>query len=350
MFALALALVLSQAAPPQASGAASSRTEGEDPVSPEAGARNTDGGVLDERLVEAQAAIDAMRDVLRAVEHGLQEANALGDTRAFNCVKTGHLALQHQVESAEQWQVLLRDAVGQGDDALAARQLDRIGDSKLEVQRRAAELATCKLAVEPPAPVVNRTWFGCHDAPSSAENPAWRRCEKRRTSVATFGLEGLLVAIPVASLVAVNQRGVDLAEYGGLALESGAGGLVGGLALFAVSGALALAVTQGLASENAGRAAPIVGAFTMLGIGAGSVAGMAIARPVAGAGSVLASIAGYAVIAAISTLLIIVHDHFAVAPGDEAVLAEQTFGVAPALMAVAGLLTVPAMWSLFARE
>jgi len=301
-------------------------------------------------LVEAQAAIDSMRDVLRAVEHGLQEASALGDTRAFNCVKTGHLALTHQVESAEQWNVLLKDAVAQQDAALAERQLKRIADAQREVQRRAAELATCKLSVEPPAPVVNRTWFGCHDAPSTAENPAWRRCEKRRTSALTFGLEGLLVAAPLASLAAVNQRGVSLEVYGGLALESAAGGLIGGLALFTVSGALALALTQGFGSESLGRAGPIVGVATALGVGTGAVIGMWLDHPEAGAGAIAAAIAGYAVIAAISAVLIAVYDHFSVAPGDEPTLAEQTFGVAPALMAVSGMLTVPAMWSLFANR
>ncbi len=310
-----------------------------------------DAGALEPpELVEAQAALDAMRDILRAVEHGLQEANALGDTRAFNCVETGHLALVHQVESAEQWHVLLKDAIAQGDAPLAERQLKRIADARREVQRRAAELSTCKLAVEPPAPVVNRTWFGCSDAPSSAENPAWRRCETRRSSVLTFGLEGLLAAIPVGSLIAVSQSGVSLEGYGGLALESAAGGLIGGLALFTLSGAIALAVTQGLSSEGSSRVAPIVGTFTALGIGAGSVIGMWLDRPEAGAGAIVASVVGYAVIAALSAVLIAVHDHFSVAAGDEPSLAEQTFGAAPALMAVSGMLTVPAMWSLFARR
>jgi hypothetical protein len=309
-----------------------------------------DGGIEDPRLARAAAELEAMRDQLRGIEHGLQEANDLGDTTAFDCVKTGHLGIAHQVESAEQWSALLTDAVGSDEPERAARLLDRIVEAHREVDRRAAQLATCRLDVAPPEPPINRSWFGCADLPPDATNPAWSACERRRTSIASFGLGGFLLAAPVASLVTLGVRSGSLTDWAGLALESAAGGLIGALAAFAVSGAIALAVTQALDPEKVGPVGPALGLCTALGVGAGAITGMWLDHPTSGRAAPVAAAVSYVVLAGVSALLIALHDHFGIAGTSEESLAEKSFFVAPALMAISAMVTVPAAWSLFARH
>lgn len=312
---------------------------------------DADAGVEHPALAEAREALTSMRNLLRAVEHGLQEANDLGDRAASECVKNGQLAIAHRVESAEQWGAMLPGAVADGDADQVSRLLRHITDTQRDVQRKASDLASCRLKLEPRVPVSNRSWFGCEGTPPDATNPSWRSCENTRSSVVTFGLEGLLVAVPVAGVLAVTQRGAAFESLGGLTLESGAGGLLGGLALFTVSGAVALAVTSNMPEGSARRALPWVGLFTAVGVGAGSITGMLLERPGAGIAAPISAAVGWAVVVGLSALLTAVHEHFGVtATGDDSPFAEKTFVAAPVLMILSALVTMPAAWSLFAKQ
>lgn len=311
-----------------------------------------DAGVsleLDTTVAESRQALESMRNLLRAAEHGLQEANDLGDRAAFDCVKNGQVAIAHRIESAEQWHVMLEGAVRDGDPAQARRLLAHVTDTQREVQKKAMDLASCRLKLEPELPVRNRSWFFCEGRPPDATDPVWRSCESTRTSVAAFSAGGALIAVPIGSVLAVSQRG-GLDQYGGLVLEAGAGGLIGGLALFTVSGAIALAITSGMPDGSAKKAVPYVGALTALGTGAGAIVGMMLERPNAGVGAPIAAGVGWAVVVGISAFLTAVLDHFdVVTSGEEQTLAQKVFVAAPALMLLSALFTMPAAWSLFSR-
>jgi len=75
-------------------------------------------------------------------------------------------------------------------------------------------------------------------------------------------------------------------------------------------------------------------------------------RPDAGNAAIIAGAVSYVVVAALSALLVALHDHFGVAATDdeEASVAEKSFAVAPALMAISSIFTVPAAWSIYARR
>lgn len=302
-------------------------------------------------IAEARASLELMRNLLRAVEHGMQEATDLGDRAAFDCVKSGHLAISSRVDSAEQWNQMLPDTVAAQDPEQLARLLRHIADAQRDVVKRASDLASCKLSVAtPPTPALNRSWFGCSGEPPTSEGIAWRGCEQRWTSAVTFGLEGLLLAAPLASLIAVSRRDGALEGFPGLMLESSAGGLIGGLALFAASGAVALAITAGMSDARAGRVWPFVGVLTALGTAAGALTWMSLARPNAGLAAPISAAAGFLLTSAISAVLMVVYDHFGFATGaNEPTLAEKSFGVAPVLMAVSSMVVMPAAWSLFTR-
>jgi hypothetical protein len=296
-----------------------------------------------EALTNARHTVQGMRDQLRAVEHGLEEASSLHDPRAFECLKNGQLTLAHHVESAEEWTVLLEQALADGDTELAQRLQERIADSEHTVQRRVLELSNCKLTIEPTPPQPNRTWFGCNDAPAAATNPAWRRCERGRTSAATFGLEALLIILPAIAAGIATSRNVSLQDYGDLALGSLAGGAVGGLGVLALGGTFVLALGS---EQHSGRNGAVLGAVTAVGAGAGALVGMWFERPQSKGVAAVSAGVSYIVVGAVSALLFAMLDHFAVASAEEpATLAESTYGFAPALMALSAAVVLPAMWA-----
>jgi hypothetical protein len=306
------------------------------------------GDAPSDALAQSRRSLQLMRDQLRAVEHGLEEASSLHDPRAYECLKSGQLALAHYVESAEEWTVLLEQAIPDGDAELVTRLQGRVADAERSVQRRTLELSNCKLTIEPAPPTPNRTWFACSDAPAISTNPAWRGCERVRGSAVTFGLEGLLLAVPIVAVGVASTRNVTAQDYGELMLGSLAGGAIGGIAMLALSGTFALALGQ---EKNFGRNGAIVGALTGVAAGAGAMVGMWLERPQSrGVAAVSASIA-YGIIGGLSALLFAVLDHFSVSAGDvPGTLAVSTYGFAPALMAISAIVTLPAAWAATMRR